>query len=825
MVNAMRVELKKKTQMEAVPPAPSGSPEGDAASSIGEKGGDTPSLIRMPVDILEMERLAAAAVAYEGVDALRSGTASVAGAPPAEEQPTLTILDFAGQRMYYQMHHIFITAALSIYVAVFNLAHDPGESLEGEDAECGATRLENLHFWLNSIHAQAPDAPIYVVGTHRASVDAVTLAARKAQIEASFEGQAFDGQLCSGSEIVCVDNKTDAEVCFDGLRGMLAAEGRALCANFSIEIGGEDFGNMVPLRWLKCLDKLARGKKPDAEMLPPPMSEQQARRYVGRDHEVVAMRNVPLPAQQQQQVQQVQQQQQMHSPQQLTQTQHPAASYAATQKSYSTRSLAEARIIARHYGFDPAESGAEETRGADAELLLFLKVFTDAAMLMHFDAPRLRDLVVLRPQWLLDKMRDVLCARTIDARRKEARGATKQALRALRDCGRLDCARVLPSLWPSVTPSFRDAIFAYLVQFDLCCPLRAIDGRHTSALAAVPALFAPYSERPAPLSPDLIAPLPARGPPLKRGWIRKDSDVVAYFCCAHRPRPGEGKAIVSSDGIASGEDARDAFDDECRYLPRTLFHTLVARLLCAGTAGTRAAFARLNAERAVLQLSARWMLLELRPRAHEISVTLRADSPVAGAADAPSAAELLARLVRNDAQLWPALAEKYGVTMRVEVDAPGGARVDLATEMFVETRECAPRSVCDTWRVATAVSEPANGDYASELTTNDGAPAGEVAFDERQLRGPWDFFLSHKQANGGDQVRSCRPIFLPSPPSLPSSLPIRVVVRTGFGFCSISDAFALALARPCTYENLRSSTADERTPSPARARRRDVMVR
>ena len=98
--------------------------------------------------------------------------------------------------------------------------------------------------------------------------------------------------------------------------------------------------------------------------------------------------------------------------------------------------------------------------------------------------------------------------------------------------------------------------------------------------------------------------------------------------------------------------------------------------------------------------------------------------------------------------------------MRVEVEAPGGARVDLATELFVETRERAPRAVCDAWRMPTASTTLAidagalSGATAPTTSaTNNVAPAAEEAFDERQLCGPWDFFLSHKQANGGDQVR------------------------------------------------------------------------
>ena len=161
----------------------------------------------------------------------------------------MTLLDFAGQRMYYQMHHIFVTPKLSIYVAVFSLESAPGDALEGEDAECGLTQLQNLHFWLNSVHAQAPEAPIIVVGTHRASLTDNVAAERLAVIEASFERTAFYDQLRNGGKVFCVDNKVDDDSTFDALRELIAVEQDAL----------PGFDDQVPLRWLRFLDVLQEG--------------------------------------------------------------------------------------------------------------------------------------------------------------------------------------------------------------------------------------------------------------------------------------------------------------------------------------------------------------------------------------------------------------------------------------------------------------------------------------------------------------------------------------------------------------------------------------
>ena len=354
--------------------------------------------------------------------------------------------------------------------------------------------------------------------------------------------------------------------------------------------------------------------------------------------------------------------------------------------------------------------------------MLFLRVFTDAGLLMHFDAPGLRDLVVLQPQWLLNAMRDVLCSRTIDACRKVARGATKKALRALRDCGRLEVDAVLPALWPQLPAAEHAVLFAYLARFDLCVPLKSGAGVEGGGaplrLAAVPALFS------------------ANGP---THWAPRPDDLAVWFVCAHRAAgPARDAAAtkasfaarvksfasaalarITTAGDAASFAARDAFDDECRYLPRTLFHSLVARVLGAGTAaGTRAAFARLGAERAVLQSAdGQWLKLELDAARCEIRLTLRAE---AGGA---CAAALLSQL---SCDYWPQLETKYGVQMRVELERRGealegepgaegaspsagaagavdaradSARVDLATGCVVGNREPAP-ALCARWRVA-----------------------------------------------------------------------------------------------------------------------------
>ena len=81
-----------------------------------------------------------------------------------DDSPTVVVLDFAGQRMYYTLHQIVITEALTRYVVAVSLEHDLDSPLQDpEDQVFGMTHRENLDFWLNSIHSGAPPAPILVV--------------------------------------------------------------------------------------------------------------------------------------------------------------------------------------------------------------------------------------------------------------------------------------------------------------------------------------------------------------------------------------------------------------------------------------------------------------------------------------------------------------------------------------------------------------------------------------------------------------------------------------------------------------------------------------
>jgi hypothetical protein len=85
----------------------------------------------------------------------------------------LTLLDHAGQDIFYTLHHLFISR-FGVYVVVFNMKWlwDNPSNMQNKAEES----LSFLRFWLNSIfvHAQSPlgyegreMAPIILVGTHK----------------------------------------------------------------------------------------------------------------------------------------------------------------------------------------------------------------------------------------------------------------------------------------------------------------------------------------------------------------------------------------------------------------------------------------------------------------------------------------------------------------------------------------------------------------------------------------------------------------------------------------------------------------------------------
>ena len=165
-----------------------------------------------------------------------------------DDPPTITCLDFAGQKMYEHMQHIFISDKLSIYVVVFSLAAPLDAMLPDEDESYAVTQKQNLLFWLNTVHAQAPSSPIMVVGTHADCVSEEQRQDIADELEEAFEGAAFERQLVfsdKGDRVVCVDNTSPVDEGLAGVRRLVDLESKQL----------PGYGDTVPMSWLRFLDR------------------------------------------------------------------------------------------------------------------------------------------------------------------------------------------------------------------------------------------------------------------------------------------------------------------------------------------------------------------------------------------------------------------------------------------------------------------------------------------------------------------------------------------------------------------------------------------
>ena len=166
------------------------------------------------------------------------------GASLTEDSPKVVVTDFAGQRMYYVLHQIVLTEALTMYVVAVSLEYDLDDKLTGEDFHSGLTHGENLDFWLGSIHGCAPGANVLIVCTKMDLVDEAVRERRVAAVEASLRGTAYENQVLN---IVCVSAKDGTGV--EEVREALQAQAKP----FDGCNGLVRYGDRVPLGWFKFL--------------------------------------------------------------------------------------------------------------------------------------------------------------------------------------------------------------------------------------------------------------------------------------------------------------------------------------------------------------------------------------------------------------------------------------------------------------------------------------------------------------------------------------------------------------------------------------------
>ena len=169
----------------------------------------------------------------------------------------LSIWDFGGQRVFYALHHMYLTR-YGVYLVCFRLT----DMVDGESARTSEA-IEFLRFWLNSIKMHADGAPIILVGTH------------KDMISDDEDHRRIDELLAD--RLGLDDNKNikyceHARLCFFAVDNTVRPEDKSVCRlREAIEKAVMDdvkgyIHEELPLIWLAALDELCKSKAPYIEL-------------------------------------------------------------------------------------------------------------------------------------------------------------------------------------------------------------------------------------------------------------------------------------------------------------------------------------------------------------------------------------------------------------------------------------------------------------------------------------------------------------------------------------------------------------------------------
>ena len=184
------------------------------------------------------------------------------GAALTDDSPRVVVVDVAGQRMYYILHRILLTEALTMYVVVVSLECDldslltqPGQSstrseASEEDLPYEMTHRQNLLFWLNSIYGRAPTAPILIVCTKADLVDDYTRDQRIDAVQDCYESSVVMSNIVG---LRVVSSKTGEGI--DEVRNVLHESRTSL----------KRYGSEVPIGWFKfssIIRELAEQQEP-----------------------------------------------------------------------------------------------------------------------------------------------------------------------------------------------------------------------------------------------------------------------------------------------------------------------------------------------------------------------------------------------------------------------------------------------------------------------------------------------------------------------------------------------------------------------------------
>ena len=81
-----------------------------------------------------------------------------------ENKITMSIWDLDGQKVFYTLHHLFLTK-FAVYLVVFDM-----RELINTNTQQVNESLDYIQHWLQSIHMHSRGAPIFIIGTHKDEV-------------------------------------------------------------------------------------------------------------------------------------------------------------------------------------------------------------------------------------------------------------------------------------------------------------------------------------------------------------------------------------------------------------------------------------------------------------------------------------------------------------------------------------------------------------------------------------------------------------------------------------------------------------------------------
>ncbi|GBG27419.1 Rab family GTPase [Hondaea fermentalgiana] len=165
----------------------------------------------------------------------------MAGMTHSGQKIIFTIWDYAGQEVFYALHHIFLTREGGVFMVVFDMQ----ELLIKQEKA-----VEYLSFWLNSVKLHAPAAPIILVGTHY----------DEAAIDVNEVEEILVENLSVDANENIVPNSAKS-LSFFPIDNMSPKPGHVSALRTAVETSAsslEVVSRKISLRWLKVLDDLLK---------------------------------------------------------------------------------------------------------------------------------------------------------------------------------------------------------------------------------------------------------------------------------------------------------------------------------------------------------------------------------------------------------------------------------------------------------------------------------------------------------------------------------------------------------------------------------------